>query len=329
MINASDTIKFFKIAHVNVSFRVNHTELFKFIHRWMKDFEVSPVKKHEKCIQVTLRHYEQDQPLPYKIPAQAKQTHQNESATYYTYRNLWIVDFTEAGIMIVNRSTLKILGLVYSHIVLESLWNLEIFMHPLYELMRQEGLYAHHAAAVCYEEFGLLLLGKSGQGKSTLSIDLLDKGFSFLADDRCFLVNQGENIEVIGFYEPAKLFASNVNHIQKLNPITQEFNTDKKKPLDVRLYYPEKMRPTSLLNAIVFPHWSPNEKSRIENVSPGKTLLELLPLTMVCLDVATCKAHFQFSGELVNRIPAIRLIMGSDRENWHPLLLDFISQARR
>jgi hypothetical protein len=321
--------KYFRIGHVDIHVISTERSLLEMIGSWMKDFEFSNGKEMEEPIVFTLIDCVTDHSLPFHVPKHAKLTFENNTARYFAYKNLWIVDFNQIGIMIINRSSNKITGFVHHQYLLESLSRFEDFMHPLSELLRQKKLYPHHAASVGKLGHGLLLLGKSGQGKTTLTVDLINNGFDFLSDDRCFLREIDDRIEMIGFYEPFKIFASNVTHISTLNNLQGlSTTTGNKKSLDIHHYYPEKKQMKSHLRGILFPSWFPGEMSRLEMVPPGKALMDLLPLTMFCFDQASSKTHFEFAGRLVNQIPSARLIMGSDRENWSKLVSEWILQTR-
>lgn len=49
-----------------------------------------------------------------------------------------------------------------------------------------------HASCVCFEGFGVLILGASGSGKSSLALQLMSLGAELVADDRTELAKVGE-----------------------------------------------------------------------------------------------------------------------------------------
>ena len=49
----------------------------------------------------------------------------------------------------------------------------------------------HHATAVAFDQFGVLILGKSGAGKSELALSLIDKGATLVSDDLVLVDNDG------------------------------------------------------------------------------------------------------------------------------------------
>ncbi|MEM7242648.1 MAG: hypothetical protein AAF429_10735 [Pseudomonadota bacterium] len=48
---------------------------------------------------------------------------------------------------------------------------------------------SHHASAVAFDDFGVLILGGSGSGKSNLAIDLIHIGANLISDDVSCIAN--------------------------------------------------------------------------------------------------------------------------------------------
>jgi hypothetical protein len=68
------------------------------------------------------------------------------------------------------------------------------------ELLRTSSVYAVHAAAIVRGGRALLLLGNSGDGKSTLAWRASQLGFRVLADDGLLLRARGSHVEASPFY---------------------------------------------------------------------------------------------------------------------------------
>ncbi len=64
-------------------------------------------------------------------------------------------------------------------------------MTPLAALLYQRGMLAFHAAAVANERGAVLLAGDSGGGKSTLLMELLQRGWALLADELAIVSQDG------------------------------------------------------------------------------------------------------------------------------------------
>ena len=321
-------VKRFVIGHVAVLMHIANEDLSARIGQWLSDFEVERFDENdeENAIVVVIRGLRRGEPIPYKIPAGVEAHHESEAASYYRGDGLWIVAGKNGGAAFVDRSRKTIGMYVDSENVKTSQGALEHAMHPLFELLRQQGLYICHAGGVADGAYGLLLPGKSGQGKSTLSVDLMSGGLAYLSDDRVFLRETDRGFEMIGFYEPARLFASNVSHLPGLADGARPSEVAGKEEVDIRA----KARNwglTAELNALLFPQWAAGEKSRLEPIAPGQALMTILPLTLVCFDPETSKAQFDFLARLA-RLPAMRLIMGDDRERWRELAAEFIRNNR-
>lgn len=51
-----------------------------------------------------------------------------------------------------------------------------------------------HASAVAFAGRGLLILGRAGQGKSTLALEMMSRGAGLIADDRTILTRHGNEV---------------------------------------------------------------------------------------------------------------------------------------
>lgn len=330
MIKSNENTKFFKIAHVDIVMTAKDKEMSEKFSEWLKMYEVASDDFFVSPIRLSIISLKTNEKIPFKINGECTKIFQSKNAEYFSYKKLWIVKFQDTGIAIVNRETYKILTYAYTDAVFESVWNFEDFFHPLFEIIRQKKLYPHHSASLSYNGKGLLIPGKSGQGKTTLSLDLLDNGFDFSSDDRCFMrevqYEEQGRIEMIGFYEPLRVFSSNVTHIETLKEFTEnatDFSV--KYELDIKKIYGNKIVDKCILDGIIFPQWSPGETSRLEPMTETESLIELLPLSMVCFDEASTKEHFEFSAKLVKQYPSAKLFMGDDKEAWHKLVIEFIT----
>lgn len=84
-------------------------------------------------------------------------------------------------------------------------WRMVIFPMLMSIIAGSVGLVELHASCVSRVEHGLLLLGPSRSGKSTLAMAFAEAGFRFVADDRTFCsLNEGQLL-VSGLPRPLKL----------------------------------------------------------------------------------------------------------------------------
>ena len=310
----------YRIADIRFRVETAHDRLHERLTAWLADYALPDGDPEAPGLVLTLHGYGEEDPLP-ALPEGALYLFASEDIRYYDADGRWVVAYPDGGLMIVDRASGRLTGHARAERLLSSVRTFEIFIHPLYELFRHRGLYPFHAASVALDDRGVLLLGRSGRGKSTLTADLVASGFGFLSDDRCFIRESEDRYEMFAHYEPFKLFARNVSHIPPLGGSEEMAEASaKKRGLDIRRYYPDQARLASPLSCIVFPFWTPGEASRLEPMAPGRALIETLPLTLVCFDPDTGKTQFGFAGRLLRNVPAWRLVMGDDRHNWHKLV---------
>lgn len=83
-----------------------------------------------------------------------------------------------------------------------------------------------HAAGLAYDEKGLLIIGHSNVGKTSLALEMVMDGYSFLGDDLTILSNKGE---ILSFPKPVKLEGHNITERPEiLNKIKERMGANEK-----------------------------------------------------------------------------------------------------
>ncbi len=75
--------------------------------------------------------------------------------------------------------------------------GMNLVCYSLLTLLRRCGLYPLHGAGLACNGVGVLLVGDSGQGKSTLAAALLRSGWGLLSDDSLLLRHDGQAVEAL------------------------------------------------------------------------------------------------------------------------------------
>ncbi len=70
----------------------------------------------------------------------------------------------------------------------------DILFSSLAPLLRRHGYYMVHSFAASRDNFALLLIGRSGSGKTTAGLSLIQQGWGFLANDMTILKSKGDSI---------------------------------------------------------------------------------------------------------------------------------------
>jgi len=84
-------------------------------------------------------------------------------------------------------------------------WRTVIFPMMVSIVAGSIGLVELHASCVAGEQQGLVLIGPSRSGKSTLAMALIEAGFRLLSDDRVFLSVKNGQLLAFGLSRPLKL----------------------------------------------------------------------------------------------------------------------------
>jgi hypothetical protein len=183
-----------------------------------------------------------------------------------------------------------------------------------------------HAATLGWRGRGLLLPGKSGAGKTTLSGWLSTRGFRYLTDELSFVPDGSQRIEA--FPRPLNIKHSGRHALRGHLDLgsSSETLTSREvvlaQPMDVRA--PDSVDSTSPLALIVFPRYRQDAEVALTPLSGGQTGLRL----MACLlNARNLPAHgFPSVTELARRIPAYELAY-SGVEQLEPLLRDLKASA--
>ena len=260
------------------------------------------------------------------IPGDAVHIRTGPDSEHYLYGKSWLIDFPGLAVMVIDREREQALGFVQPDCLEKTPWLLEAMVHPVFELLRQRGLYLAHSAAVSLGDKGALIIGKAGGGKTTLALRLAGKDFKFLSDDRCFLRGNGPRFEMLSFPEEVRVHPGNVADLQEFQFLLSDSdNNGCKKSFPIREVYPDSVIDHARVDVIVFPQWCPDKDSRVDVISAREAMVEMLPQTLEFFFPNTSRVLFGFIGDLVIKVPSFRLYLGSNRERWHQLVADLIA----
>lgn len=165
-----------------------------------------------------------------------------------------------------------------------------------------------HAAAVGLPQGGALIAGAGGAGKSTTSLACLHAGLKYAGDD--YVLVDVERAFVHSLYSSAKLEWENLDRRPDLlRPANSRANPKALAFLARDL--PEGIASGFQLSALLLPRITGREETRVMPTTGARALLGLAPSTILQMP-----GHDQMSlgamAELVQRIPAFRLELGTD-----------------
>ncbi|BCM88222.1 hypothetical protein IAD21_00049 [Abditibacteriota bacterium] len=169
-----------------------------------------------------------------------------------------------------------------------------------------------HAAAVGTAEGGVLMVGKSGSGKSNTALTCLLSPLQIASDDFC-IVTADETPTVYTLYNTAKTHAVDLPRVPFLqhhvsNP--DQLNHDK---AIYFLYqsFPEKLIASFPLRAILIPRVTGQSNTFLTQATPGAVLMALAPTTLLLLPDARSEA-LKAMGTITKQMPCYYLELGTE-----------------
>jgi hypothetical protein len=169
-----------------------------------------------------------------------------------------------------------------------------------------------HGAAVGRPEGCVLIVGRSGSGKSSSALSCLSSDLMHLSEDYCLLGSNGPP-QVASLYSSAKIEPSAVARIPGLEEmvIAGPDRTYHKATLDLHASLPEKMLRTAPLRAIAIPRITGEPETRTRPCSAGTALAAVAPNTILQLPGNGAPA-LELLSSVVKSVPCHHLEVGTE-----------------
>jgi hypothetical protein len=173
-----------------------------------------------------------------------------------------------------------------------------------------------HAGCVSLNNKGALIVGRSGKGKSSTSVQCLIDGLDYLSDDYILIDDSGEKTIAYSIFNTGKL---KLNHIEKFNKIQSSFkigNLDKNnKPLlFLSTLFKEQIKRSTEIKAIIVPNITSNRSADYYRISSVEALKALAPSTLVQLRINGLN-ELKSLADLTRKFPNYCVELGSDFED--------------
>lgn len=184
-----------------------------------------------------------------------------------------------------------------------------------------------HGAAVGTDAGAVLLVGKSGSGKSTTALACLHAGLHYLGDDYC-LVATTPQPTVYSLYSSGKVHFADLARFPRFQAAQ---SANRYTEADKALYFfaapfADQIVPSLPLKAILVPTICGAGQSRLQAVSPATALLALAPSTIFQL-VGEKQQTLQQLGQLVRQLPCYRLALGPELDAIPALIGDLLAKG--
>ena len=184
--------------------------------------------------------------------------------------------------------------------------------------MRRCGLYELHAAGVVAPSgAGVLIIGPSASGKSTLATTLASAGWQYLSDDSVLLYENGSRVSahalrrVFALTEASRSVASNLA-LQSAATTVAPFDALKKR-FEPSVAFPRRFAESCVPAALLFSRVTNEPETSVRELSPSETMAQLLRMCpWACYDKPVAESHLSVLAKLTRQAKGFELLAGED-----------------
>ena len=189
----------------------------------------------------------------------------------------------------------------------------EFFLLGLLMLLRPFGRYGLHACGLERHGTGLLLVGASGSGKTTTSLNLIRQGWRYLSDDAVLLMAQANNtVQAAAFRQGFSCTPETLKHVPKLTGSTEFGDPDGKRVVYLNATF-GSFTPTCTPSLLVFPHLSAGEATSLRPLPAAQSLMRLCQQSAgIMTDTAVSQGQLMLLNTLVSQVRSFELRLGRD-----------------
>jgi hypothetical protein len=184
-----------------------------------------------------------------------------------------------------------------------------------------------HGAAIGREDGCVLLIGRSGAGKTSTALSCLDAGMRHLGEDYCLIAN-GDPPSIFSIYSSAKVEVATLDRLPGLRDliVAMPDSPEEKVLLDLRAGNPERMMRSAPLRAIAIPRIVEDPETRVAPCSAAEAMVAVAPSTMLQLPGNGPRLMRTLS-DAVRSVPCFALEVGSDPLRIPPAVESLLDQV--
>lgn len=201
-------------------------------------------------------------------------------------------------------------------------------------LLRDRGQFALHAAALTSNAGGILVVGPSDVGKSTLAYNLVRAGWHFVSDDSVVLGHSERGIEARSLRRAFGLDPDAADRFPEIHAHARpQAGEPDKWSVDVAALHPEREAEACVPRLVVFPTIANVSRSSVEPLSMGEAFVRLVgqsPLRDA--DDGKIAGHHTLLADLLAQAYPVALQAGTDILDSavaHRVLSEALSQPPR
>jgi hypothetical protein len=232
-----------------------------------------------------------------------------------------------------NQSILYIYNLVANQVICiiqdANKLNNSFLSSPYFKIIAlwacNQNLNILHAGCVSFDNKAVLIVGRSGKGKSSTSVQCLIDGLDYLSDDYILVDMNGEKPIAYSLFNTGKL---KNNHIERFSKIqgkyTQGILDKNDKPLlFLHPFFRNQLIKSAEIRAIIVPNITQEVKASYQSISDVESLRALAPSTLIQLKINNLN-QLNSLANLTRNLPNYQLNLGSDFSNITAMVKELI-----
>jgi hypothetical protein len=169
-----------------------------------------------------------------------------------------------------------------------------------------------HGGAVGHSDGCVLLIGKSGAGKTSTTLSCLDSDLGHIGEDYC-LLSAGEPPTVSSLYSSAKVEPDALSRLPGIEDLIASMpaGREEKVLLDINLHSKGTMMRTAPLRAVAIPRITGRPETTVTPSSAGAALAAVAPSTMLQLP-GNGPPAMRLLSSVVQSVPCVHLEVGTE-----------------
>lgn len=173
-----------------------------------------------------------------------------------------------------------------------------------------------HAGCVSFKDKGVLIVGRSGKGKSSTSVQCMIGGLNYLSDDYILMDLNDEKPMAYSMFNSGKLKNKHIERFSKIDGKYRQGILDQNdKPLlFLYPYFKDQIIRSTEIHAIIVPNITTEELASYHTISEIEALRALAPSTLIQLKINNLNTLNTLSN-LTRTLPNYELNIGSNLDH--------------
>lgn len=234
-----------------------------------------------------------------------------------------------ASQLTLDTQTLRATAYLSDYFWHESLYaQREFIMLSILMLLRPQGLYGLHACGLKKHNTGLLVVGSSGSGKTTTTLNLINSAWQFLSDDAVLLKASSTNVEALAFRKGFSVMPDVFQAFNDKDASLEFDDPEGKKVINLNPEFAAGFTATCTPNIILFPRLGLSTKTSLAEINTTQALILLAQQSAgIMTDANTSKAQLHVLSHMLKQAKTYELLLAPDAlEN--PSLVSMLVEAK-